>query len=112
MSETEAEFWDRQEQIYNAEREKRLLATKIRDAFRILAWQFFRRDLDETKLDERYTQFYRVWGKHRIQSMDYYELAAYTIEKGFSIPQLLLMREIYYGIHDRKMLSHLDVTFL
>lgn len=101
MSESESEFWDRQEQIYHAEREKRILAAKIRDAFRIMAWQYFRNDLGETKLDERYTRFYSQWFRHRIQSMDYYELAAYTIRKGFSIKQLLLVREIYYGIHER-----------
>jgi hypothetical protein len=99
--ESESEFWDRQERIYNAEREKRLLATKIRDAFRVIAWQHFRADLGETKLSERYTRFYSSWFRHRIQSMDYYELAEYTIKKGFSIEQLLLMREIYYGIHQR-----------
>lgn len=101
MSESESEFWDRQEQIYHAERERRILATKIRDAFRVMAWQHFRTDLGETKLDERYTRFYGFWFRHPIQSMDYYELAAYTIRKGFSISQLLLMREIYYGIHER-----------
>lgn len=101
MSESESEFWDKQEQLYNAEREKRLLATKIRDAFRIVAWQFFRRDLETNNLNERYTGFYSVWGKHRIQSMDYYELVEYSIYKGFSIEQLLLIREIYYGIHER-----------
>ena len=102
MSESESEFWDRQEQIYKAERERRMLATKIRDAFRILAWQYFQ-NVPGTKLDERYARFYRVWGRHRVQSMDYYELVAYTIEKGFAIKQLLLIREIYYGIQDRKM---------
>ena len=96
--ESESEFWDRQERIYNAEREKRLLAAKIRDAFRIMAWQNFRTDLEETKLDERYTQFYSFWSQHRIRSMDYYELMGYTIDKGFFIFQLLLIREIYYGI--------------
>jgi hypothetical protein len=111
MSESESEFWDRQEQIYNAEREKRLLATKIRDAFRIMAWQYFR-NVPGENLGERYTRFYSFWFRHRMRSMDYDELVAYTIEKGFAIKQLLLMQEIYYGIHDRKMLSHLDVTFL
>ncbi len=101
MSESESDFWDRQEQIYHAEREKRLLATKIRDAFRVMAWQHFRANVGETELSERYTRFYSSWFRHRIQSMDYYELAAYTIEKGFSISQLLLIREIYYGIHER-----------
>ena len=88
-------------EIYEAEKERREIAKKLRDAFRILAWQYFQNNPGETNLDERYTQFYSFWSRHRIRSMDYYELMGYTIEKGFSISQLLLIREIYYGIHQR-----------
>lgn len=100
-SESESEFWDRQEQIYNEEREKRILAAKIRDAFRIMAWQYLQNNPEETNLDERYTQFYSFWSRHRIRSMDYYELMGYTIDKGFFVFQLLLVREIYYGIDNQ-----------
>ncbi len=86
-------------EIYEAEKERSEIAKKLRDAFRVIAWQHFQPHLKETELSDCYTQFNSRWCRHRIHSMDYYELAGYTIEKGFSISQLLLMREIYYGIH-------------
>lgn len=75
---------------------------RLRDAFRVLAWQVFETNPEiREDLNQRHTRFYSRWCKHRIHSMSYYELVVYTIKKGFSIEQLLLIREIYYGIHQR-----------
>lgn len=77
------------------------ITLKLRDAFRILCWKCFRPDLKQSHLGDCYTQFTSRWNKSSIRSMDYCELAILATSKGFSIEQLLLVREIYYGIHKR-----------
>lgn len=69
---------------------------KLRDAFRVMAWKFWQHN--EIDLNDRYTRFYTRWNKSSIRSMDLGQLTQLATEKGFANEQLLLMREIYYGI--------------
>lgn len=85
-------------------------ALKLRDAFRVLAWQHFR---PQTELSERYTQFTSRWNKSAIRSMDCAELIKLAAEKGLSIEQLLLIRSLrggtpsnYYGLYRYRVVDN------
>lgn len=72
---------------------------RLRDAFRVLAWQVFESHLLlKGDLDQRYTKFYTRWTRSKIRSMDLTQLTELAVERGFSIEQLLTIRECYYGI--------------
>ncbi|MEG4850867.1 hypothetical protein QUB10_08145 [Microcoleus sp. B5-D4] len=72
---------------------------RLRDAFRVLAWQVFESHLLlQGKLDQRYTNFYTRWTRSKIRLMDLSELTELAIERGFSVEQLLTIRECYYSL--------------
>ena len=72
---------------------------RLRDAFRVLAWQVFETNPQiRENLDQRYTRFYSRWTRSKIRSMDLSQLTELATERGFSIEQLLTIRECYYCI--------------
>ncbi|MEG4970551.1 hypothetical protein QUB11_28475 [Microcoleus sp. B6-A1] len=72
---------------------------RLRDAFRVLAWEVFESSLRlRGDLDQRYTKFNTRWMRSKIRSMDLAQLTELAAERGFSIEQLLTIRECYYGI--------------
>lgn len=71
---------------------------KLRDAFRILAWQYFRPHLKQTHLHDCYTMFMTHWTHGSIRSMDLTQLTSLAKEKNLSVENLLRCREIYYGL--------------
>ncbi|MEG4587235.1 hypothetical protein QUA54_18745 [Microcoleus sp. MOSTC5] len=72
---------------------------RLRDAFRVFAWQVFESHLLlKGDLDQRYTRFYSRWTRSKIRSMDLSQLTELATERGFSIEQLLTIRECYYCI--------------
>lgn len=87
------------EQDYRAEQ----ITRELRDAFRVLAWQHYR---PQVELNERYTQFTTRWNKSSIRSMSYFRLVELAKEKGFSIEQLLLIRSNYYGLYRYRVVDN------
>ncbi|MEG4857106.1 hypothetical protein QUB75_04670 [Microcoleus sp. K1-B6] len=72
---------------------------RLRDAFRVLAWEVFETNPQiREDLNQRYTRFYSRWRNSKIRSMDLTELTLLATERGFSIEQLLAIRECYYSI--------------
>ncbi|MEG3933762.1 MULTISPECIES: hypothetical protein [unclassified Microcoleus] len=72
---------------------------RLRDAFRVLAWEVFETNPEiREDLNQRYTRFYSRWRQCKIRSMDLTELSLLATERGFSIEQLLTIRECYYSI--------------
>jgi hypothetical protein len=72
---------------------------RLRDAFRVLAWEVFETNPQiHEDLNQRYTRFYSRWKKSKMRSMDLNELTQLATERGFSVEQLLTIRESYYSI--------------
>lgn len=71
---------------------------RLRDAFRVLAWNTYEVHRKDTELDQVYTQFYTRWSKCQIRSMNLTQLTELATEKGFTIEGLLFYRECYYSI--------------
>lgn len=72
---------------------------RLRDAFRVLAWEVFETNPEiREDLNQRYTRFYSRWRKSQIRSMDLSQLSELAAGRGFSIEQLLAIRECYYSI--------------
>ncbi|MEG4210430.1 hypothetical protein [Microcoleus sp. S13_B4] len=72
---------------------------RLRDAFRVLAWEVFETNPRiREDLNQRYTRFYSRWKQSKIRSMDLTQLTELAAERGFSIEQLLTIRECYYSI--------------
>ncbi|MEG5033360.1 hypothetical protein [Microcoleus sp. AT3-D2] len=72
---------------------------RLRDAFRVLAWEVFETNPQiREDLNQRYTRFYSRWRNSKIRSMDLTELTLLATERGFSVEQLLIIRECYYSI--------------
>lgn len=72
---------------------------RLRDAFRVLAWEVFETNPEiREDLNQRYSRFYSRWRQSKIRSMDLNQLTQLAAERGFSIEQLLTIRECYYSI--------------
>lgn len=72
---------------------------RLRDAFRVLAWEVFETNPQiREDLNQRYTRFYSRWRQSKIRSMDLSQLTQLAAERGFTIEQLLTIRECYYSI--------------
>lgn len=72
---------------------------RLRDAFRVLAWQVYETNPEiREDLNQRYTRFYSRWRQSKIRLMDLSQLTDLATERGFSIEQLLTIRECYYSI--------------
>ena len=72
---------------------------RLRDAFRVLAWQVFETNPEiREDLNQRYTRFYSRWRQSKIRSMDFIQLTELAAERGFSVEGLLFYRECYYSI--------------
>ncbi|MEG5043568.1 hypothetical protein [Microcoleus sp. B4-C1] len=84
--------------MIQADLETELETFRLRDAFRILAWNTYEINRKYTELDQVYTQFYTRWSKCQIRSMDLAQLTELATERGFTIEGLLFYRECYYGI--------------
>ncbi len=82
------------------DREIEQITLKLRDAFRIIGWQYFRPHRKATELSECYTRFYTGWSKHPARTMDYFQLIEYANELEFSVDKLLFIRSNYYGLID------------
>lgn len=83
--------------LIDSEREQTTL--RLRDAFRVLAWQVYETNPEiREDLNQRYTRFYSRWKQSKIRSMDFSQLSELAAERGFSIEQLLTIRDCYYGI--------------
>ena len=78
------------------DRDTEQITLKLRDAFRIIGWQYFRPHKKSTELSECYTRFYTAWSKHPVKTMNYSQLIEYANELGFSTEQLLFIRSNYY----------------
>ncbi|MDQ2096753.1 MAG: hypothetical protein QQW96_03800 [Tychonema bourrellyi B0820] len=78
------------------DRETEKAALKLRDAFRIIAWQSTA--FAKYELDEKYTKFGDFWHKSYIRSMNYFLLTEFARELGFSVDELLTIRSNYYGL--------------
>ncbi|MEG5063143.1 hypothetical protein QUB33_05915 [Microcoleus sp. B3-A4] len=72
---------------------------RLRDAFRVLAWEVCETNPQiREDLNLRHSRFYSRWKKSNIRSMDLTQLTQLAAERGFSIEQLLTIRECYYSI--------------
>ncbi|MEG4574266.1 hypothetical protein QUA56_16475 [Microcoleus sp. N3A4] len=72
---------------------------RLRDAFRVFAWEVFETNPQiREDLNQRYTRFYSRWRQSKIRSMDLSQLTQLATERGFSVEQLLTIRECYYSI--------------
>ena len=72
---------------------------RLRDAFRVLAWEVFETNSkNRENLNLRYTKFYSWWARGKIRSMNLMQLEELAVERGFSVEGLLFYRECYYSI--------------
>jgi hypothetical protein len=72
---------------------------RLRDAFRVLAWQVLETNPEiYNDLNLRYSRFYQKWNCSKIPRMNLQELEQLAIERGFSVEGLLFYRECYYSI--------------
>lgn len=75
------------------------MTLKLRDAFRVFAWEMYKVSYSPHYTpDILYTRFYSLWKRSRVAEMDFFQLEALAIKKGFSIEELLTRRACYYGI--------------
>ncbi|WP_155963720.1 hypothetical protein [Dolichospermum circinale] len=68
----------------------------IIDAFRILSWEQFRSEYKVTGLDG-YAKFYELWCDHEIHSMSFKELQELYDSLGYSMSDLVKIRNDYYA---------------
>ena len=79
------------------------MTLKLRDAFRVFAWQMFKVSYSNSDLDNLNTlhsKFYGFWRRSRVSEMDFFQLKNLAIKKGFSIEEILSIRASYYGLND------------
>lgn len=78
------------------------LTLHLRDAFRILVWEMFKKDFnnpsDPENLNTVYCGYYSLWRSSHVISMDFFQLKDLAIQKGFSVEELLENRQLYYGL--------------
>ncbi|MDB9490752.1 hypothetical protein PN478_09480 [Dolichospermum circinale CS-534/05] len=68
----------------------------IIDAFRILSWEQFKSEYNVTGLDG-YAKFYELWCDHEIHSMSFKELQELYDSLGYSMSDLVKIRNDYYA---------------
>lgn len=79
------------------------MTLKLRDAFRVFAWQMFKISYTSSDLDSLNTlhsKFYGLWRRSRVAEMDFFQLKSLAIQKGFSIEDMLEIRAHYYGLNN------------
>jgi hypothetical protein len=88
------------------------LARQVRDAFRILAWQYVMQEEKDAiiasgeKLNidygELYAEFYAEWCESEYMNMNLKELEKAAKDLGYSMAHLSQIRKEYYEERDRK----------
>ncbi|MFP4336399.1 MAG: hypothetical protein ACLFQP_00575 [Halothece sp.] len=77
------------------------IASQMRDALRILAWQQYKIDNECSGL-EAYGAFDEEWKQHEIQDMSFEQLKKLIGDLGYSIGDLQNIRKDYYATRNSK----------
>lgn len=74
------------------------LTLKLRDAFRVFAWQMYKTSYPSQNPNDVYCKFYTLWNRSRVAEMDFFRLKTLAIDKGFTVEEMLTIRVRYYGL--------------